>query len=77
MTTRPRENMPDDVASAISAKSIRAAYDARPSYQRNDYLRWIKAAKREDTRKRRLAQMVDELRKGNIYMGSDWSGGEV
>ncbi|QBF33843.1 YdeI/OmpD-associated family protein [Thalassococcus sp. S3] len=43
-------------------------FDERPWYQRNDYLGWIKRAKREDTKLRRLNQMLDELETGNVYM---------
>lgn len=69
---RPREAMPDDVAAAISSKMLRDAYDARPAYQRNDYIRWIKSGKRSDTRQRRIDQMVAELRDGELYMGATW-----
>ncbi len=43
-------------------------YRARPPYQQNDYLGWINRAKRDETKQRRLAQMVDELRHGDRYM---------
>ena len=43
-------------------------YEARPFYQRNDYLAWIARAKRAETRARRLAQMLDELEEGGVYM---------
>jgi uncharacterized protein YdeI (YjbR/CyaY-like superfamily) len=46
-----------------------AAYEARPAYQRNDYLGWLARAKRPDTRSRRLQQMLDELAQGGVYMG--------
>ena len=73
MTKRPRENMPADVDKAISSEALRKAYAARPPYQRNDYLRWIGQAKKDETRRKRIEQMIEELRKGDIYMGSDWS----
>ena len=44
-------------------------YEERPSYQRNDYLSWIKRAVRDETRLKRIAQMLDELAKGGVYMG--------
>ena len=37
------------------------AYGVRPPYQRNDYIGWITRAKRKETRRRRLDQMLDEL----------------
>ena len=68
MATRPAEPMPEDVRAAIEARGLRDAYDARPWYQRNDYLAWLRRAKRDDTRARRLAQMLDELEQGGVYM---------
>jgi len=50
------------------------SYNARPPYQRNDYLGWIGRAKREETRQRRLAQMLAELEDGAKYMKMRWSG---
>lgn len=68
MATRPPEPMPEDVRLAIEERGVRAEYDARPWYQRNDYLAWMRRAKRADTRARRLAQMLDELEQGGVYM---------
>lgn len=44
----------------------------RPPYQRNDYLGWILRAARKETRDKRLAQMIYELEKGDVYMGMEW-----
>lgn len=71
---RPRHPMPDGVATALDEAGLRAAYDARPPYQRNDYLGWIANAKRAETRERRLRQMLDELRAGDVYMKMPWRG---
>jgi uncharacterized protein YdeI (YjbR/CyaY-like superfamily) len=67
--------MPDDVARRLRETGLRAAYDARPPYQRNDYLGWIGRAKRPDTREKRLCQMLDELEGGQLYMKMAWSPG--
>ena len=48
------------------------AYRARPPYQRNDYIGWINQAKREETKQKRLAQMLDELARGDSYMNMDY-----
>jgi uncharacterized protein YdeI (YjbR/CyaY-like superfamily) len=69
---RPLQEMPQDVAARLDAAGLRAAYDARPPYQRNDYLAWIARAKREATREKRIAQMLDELRGGSRYMKMLW-----
>jgi hypothetical protein len=37
------------------------AYGDRPPYQQNDYIAWIFRAKRQDTRQKRLQQMLHEL----------------
>jgi uncharacterized protein YdeI (YjbR/CyaY-like superfamily) len=68
MTKRPIYSVPDDVANALRSSGVRADYDARPHYQRNDYVGWISRAREDATRKKRIAQMVEELRQGGIYM---------
>ena len=69
---RSIEPMPDFVAEALAGEGLRAAYDARPPYQRNDYLGWINRAKRDQTKQRRMQKMLAELRAGQCYMGMDW-----
>ena len=64
--------MPDFVADALKAEGLRDSYDARPWYQRNDYLGWIDRAKRDDTKMKRLRQMLDELKAGDVYMKMAW-----
>lgn len=66
--------MPDAVHAALKQRGLMAAYDARPAYQRNDYLGWIAQAKREETKARRLAKMLDELERGGVYMNMAWRG---
>jgi len=73
--TRPIQPMPGSVARALQGAGLRAAYDARPPYQRNDYLAWITRAKRPETQAKRLAQMLDELASGDVYMKMAWRGG--
>ena len=63
--------MPDDVLAALKGRGLTDAYDERPFYQRNDYLGWISRAKRPQTRRKRIDQMLDELEIGGIYMGMD------
>lgn len=64
--------MPEDVRRALVENGLAPANEARPPYQRNDYLSWITRAKREDTRMKRLRQMLDELREGDRYMNMRW-----
>ena len=72
--TRAQNPMPEFVERALKNEGVVAAYDARPPYQRNDYLGWIARAKREATQAKRLQQMLDELAAGNAYMGMKWRG---
>ena len=75
MTLRREINpMPDYVRSALSGRGLVQAYEARPPYQRNDYLGWIAQAKQAGTRRKRLDQMLDELEKGGVYMNMKWNG---
>ena len=68
---RPLQEMPEDIAHLLGERGLRQDYDARPAYQRNDYLAWIARARRPETRDRRLAQMLDELAEGGVYMRMD------
>lgn len=72
---RPLHPMPPEVSRALGERGLRAAYDARPPYQRNDYLGWIARARRPETRQRRLMKMLDELELGGVYMGMRWRPG--
>jgi len=72
--TRPIYPMPDDIAAALDAHGVMAAYRARPTYQQNDYVGWIDRAKRPETRQKRLQQMLDELAGGTTYMKMAWRG---
>jgi uncharacterized protein YdeI (YjbR/CyaY-like superfamily) len=61
--------MPASIAKLLKDKGLNEAYKSRPGYQQNDYLRWIDQARREETKQKRLSQMLRELRQGNVYMG--------
>ena len=69
---RPANPMPEFVRAALKTHGLRNRYDQRPWYQRNDYLGWICRAKREETKSKRLNQMIDELKAGDIYMKMAW-----
>ncbi len=72
-TLRPRYPMPEDVMAELQKEGLAETYDARPPYQRNDYIGWITRARRPETRRKRINQMVDELRSGDAYMGMAYS----
>lgn len=72
--TREIHEMPAEVAAALEARGLTAAYNARPAYQQNDYIWWITSPKRTATRQKRLNQMLDELEGGGVYMKMAWKG---
>lgn len=65
---RPRYPMPEYIKSGLEETGLMEAYGRRPPYQQNDYIGWITRAKQEATRQRRLAQMLEELKRGDVYM---------
>jgi uncharacterized protein YdeI (YjbR/CyaY-like superfamily) len=65
---RPRYPMPTFVKNALLEHGLMEAYRDRPPYQQNDYIGWITRAKRTETQQKRLAQMLDELERGDAYM---------
>jgi len=73
MSSRPRYPMPDIIREALNKYKLMGAYRSRPPYQQNDYIGWIQRAKLEATRQKRLNQMLDELKKGNVYMKMKWN----
>ena len=64
--------MPEFVREALEARGLMEVYYERPPYQQNDYIGWINRAKREETKQKRLNQMLDELEKGGVYMKMEW-----
>ena len=65
---RPLQPMPEFVQRALLEHGLMDAYRSRPPYQQNDYLGWINQAKREETKQKRLNQMLEELVMGDLYM---------
>jgi uncharacterized protein YdeI (YjbR/CyaY-like superfamily) len=73
MPARPRYAMPDFIRDALQKHALMDAYRTRPAYEQNDYIGWITRAKLETTRQKRLNQMLDELKGGNLYMNMLWT----
>jgi len=65
--------VPGYVKTALAKHKLLEAFRARPEYQRNDYVTWLDAAKLAEQRQQRLTQFLDELGKGDVYMGEPWS----
>ena len=65
---RPIHPMPSFVEHALEDRSLTTDYRSRPAYQQNDYIGWINNARRQETKEKRLHQMLDELERGGVYM---------
>lgn len=65
---RQRNPMPSFVRDALNERGLMAAYRARPAYQQNDNLNWSNQVQQEETKQKRLRQMLDELEASGIYM---------
>lgn len=68
---REVQPIPRFVLDALERRSLMAAYRERPAYQQNDYIGWINSAKRDETKQKRLNQMLAELEQGGVYMRMD------
>jgi uncharacterized protein YdeI (YjbR/CyaY-like superfamily) len=55
--------LPDDLAAALDSET-RASFDRLSYTHRKEYVRWVKGAKRDETRRKRVAQAVELLRAG-------------
>ena len=66
--TRKIHEMPEYIQTALEDAGLIEDYQARPPYQRNDYIGWILRAKTNTTRSKRLEQMLSELKQGGVYM---------
>lgn len=65
--------MPGNVASALAKRQLTDAYRDRPSYQQDDYLKWIATAAGPTMKQQRLDQMLEELEKGGLFRGEPWT----
>lgn len=78
VVTKPHKRaavaVPPRIAEALQAAGLEVMFAARPQYQRTDYINWITSAKREATQTKRLAQMLNELAAGDVYMKMPWHG---
>jgi len=66
LDTAPREvELPEALAKALADDSVaRAAFESLAYTHRKEYARWIDDAKRDETRKRRVAEALEMLRQG-------------
>jgi hypothetical protein len=68
-----KQPMPGNVRAALEKRNLMDTYVARPTYQKDEYLKWIALAVGADAKKKRLDQMLDELEKGNAFKGEPWT----
>jgi hypothetical protein len=66
LDTKPREvDVPEALATALAGDgNARAAYEKLSYTHRKEYARWIAEAKRDETRERRVAKAIEQLRAG-------------
>jgi uncharacterized protein YdeI (YjbR/CyaY-like superfamily) len=61
--------VPKDLAALLARNAkARATYEAFPYYKKNEYVTWINEAKRDETRRQRLATTVEWLAEGKSRM---------
>jgi hypothetical protein len=66
LDTDPREvELPTELADALlSDPEARVKFDSMAFTHRKEYARWISDAKREDTRRRRVAEALERIKAG-------------
>ncbi len=58
-----QDNMAQDVTTALAANAeARAFFESLPTFYRKNYVRWIESAKRPETRRARIAEMMTLLK---------------
>ncbi len=63
LDTEPRTvEVPDDLAAALDANGIRAAFDALAPSRKKEFVRQIEEAKTEETRGRRITNSIEKLK---------------
>lgn len=64
--------LPDELRRALAASpAARTAFDGLPPSHRREYVRWVREARRDDTRERRAAQTVMRLLEPAPAPGND------
>ena len=58
-----RDGIPPELTRALAGDAqAQAAFDHLPPSHREEYVRWVAGAKREETRRRRAEQTVEKIR---------------
>jgi uncharacterized protein YdeI (YjbR/CyaY-like superfamily) len=62
---KPPPAAPEDLAAALQQnQAARATFEAFPPGQKREYIEWLTEARREETRRKRLAQAIEWLVEG-------------
>lgn len=61
---KPVIAMPEDLAAALAAGGVTAAFDAMPPGARREYLEWVTTARQPATRARRVETLVAQVAEG-------------
>jgi hypothetical protein len=57
-------NVPEDLAAALAGSGLRETFDRLSYTHRKEYVEWVEEAKRDETRRRRVARTVELLHEG-------------
>lgn len=58
-------NLAPDIAAALSSsEKAKTFFDGLPTFYRKNFIRWIESAKKEETRSRRIHEMIRLLEEG-------------
>jgi hypothetical protein len=57
-------NVPEDLTAALAAAGLRETFDGLSYTHRKEYVEWVEEAKREETRRKRVARTVELLSEG-------------
>ncbi|QWP79397.1 YdeI/OmpD-associated family protein [Lysobacter sp. K5869] len=64
---KPPPSPPADLAAALAANAAaRKTFDGFPPSQQREYVEWVETAKREETRRARVAQAVEWMAEGKM-----------
>ena len=59
------QSLASDITEALRSNTAAlSSFESLPPSHKREYLNWIDEAKRDDTRKRRIAGMIDKLTQG-------------
>jgi uncharacterized protein YdeI (YjbR/CyaY-like superfamily) len=73
---KTQQPMPGNVKGALAKRKLTEAYEARPQYQQQEYLKWIAAAAGPTAKQKRIDQMLEEIEKGGVFKGEPWTAPE-